>query len=236
MAQALMPTGEVVTVYFDRSGEALGRLLGENVPAVWLRGAERLPSLSEVTSGELGSLATLFLWRVVALKHSAQGPFEHQPCLAQHECLRVPTVGQTSLGPDDQPSVLAVSTLSECSESEFASIVGQSTFSRLWGAFYGTRDSVTPYAVRLSSTLSGWGVQRRVDAERDYTAFLKDTSRDGIRTVVVVVDSNMRHYWVIPQSGELPALAEALKVVTRAEFERWESVGWDVKRLERSKP
>jgi hypothetical protein len=232
-----MPTGEAVTVYFDRSGEALGRLLGENTPAVWLRGAERLPSLSEVTRvGALGSESTLFLWRVVALKHSAQGPFEHHPCLARHECFRLPTVGQTSVGSDDHASLLAISTVSECSQSEFSSIVSQSTFPRLWGAFYGGLDCVPSYAAKLSTTLCRWGVQRRSDAERAYVTFLHDTSRTGVRSVVVVVDSNMRHYWVVPQSGEPPTLPATLTRATCTEFAHWQSVGWDVKRLERSKP
>lgn len=232
-----MPTDEVAAIYLDRSGGALGELLGEEIPAIWMRGADRLPSLTEVTSlGELGPRATLFLWRLVALTHSPQGPFGHHPCLARQECLRLPTVGQTSLGPEDQASVLAVSTVKECSDSDFSSIVGQPTFSRLWGAFYGDSDSVVPYAVRLSTTLSGWGVQRRMDAERDYFALLQDSGRSGIRSVVVVVDSDMRHYWVVPQLGDLPQLPETLTLVTRTEFERWQSVGWDVKRLERSKP
>lgn len=209
------------------------RLLGRRIPAVWLRGADRLPSLSEVLClGHLESPSTLFVWRIAALKHLRSGPFEHQPCLARHECFTLHTEGQTSLGREDHPSVLAVSRVHGCSEREFSSVVGHSTFPRLWGAFYGTPRSVADYAMRLSDTLKGWGAQPRTVAARDYASFLQGTRRDRMRSVVVVVDSNMRQYWVVPQLDDLLDVPEPLSFATRNEFERWEAVGWDVKRLE----
>lgn len=227
-------------LFWDQDGSGLVSLLGTARPALWLRSIGRVPTIDEAKL--LGRIAhrdpTLMLWAtVVADANNTARALRRYPDLVNAKLAQADVLAVTGFGRQDRPSYLDLVDGSHCSPNSFHEFVNHPSFGVLSGAVFGPLDAASSSIPLLRSHLLGWGARTGQSAEQELLEHVEQFGALSCSPVIVVSDSNVRHYWVILLGDETePIVIPPDSAADRADFLRWSRIGWDIKNLNRYAP
>jgi len=233
-------TSSRTRLFLDSSGAALARMLGEARPALWMRGAERLPELSEakLLAQVSGAGPALLLWAVSRVTDDPDRSFRHFRDLSAVRVGEGELKAMTGLGRCTIPSQIDIADGTNCSPETFKQFVSDSTFSTLSGVLFGPVSKAPTCIAILSKSVENWHSNSGAAGERDLLATVEELRVQSCAPVVCIVDSNMRHFWAIllDEDSAIATSGNSALFATSEEFARWERIGWDVRSLNRSSP
>jgi hypothetical protein len=233
-------TSSRTRLFLDSSGAALERMLGEARPALWMRGAERLPELSEakLLAQVSGAGPALLSWSVSRVTDDPDRSFRHFRELSALRVGEGELEAMTGLGRFTIPSQIDIADGTNCSPETFKQFVSTSTFGILSGVLFGPVSKAQSCIPILSRTLGNWHVNSGTAGERDLLTTVAELRAQFCAPVICIVDSDMRHFWAIllDEDTAIAASGSSALFATSEEFARWERIGWDVRSLNRSSP
>ena len=142
---------------------------------------------------------------------------------------------RTALGKGDVLSHLDVADATTCDVVEFEKFVSDTLFGLLSGVVFGPTASAMKCVSSLRPLLQNWDGTASQQAELDLVHFIGELDQAASAPVLVVSDSNMQTYWVVPTRGA-QAVAGVIAPGLLAgyeEFNQWARVGWDLRLLQR---
>lgn len=225
--------------YWDEDGSALLPLLGSPEPALWMRSIERIPSLEEAKL--FGRIAdrgpALMLWATVAADATnAARALRRYPDLVATKLAQADVLAVTGFGRQDRPSYLDLVDGSQCAPRSFHEFINHPSFGVLSGAVFGPLDVAPACVPILASHLRGWGARTGQSAEQELLEHVGQFGALACSPVVVVADSDVRHYWVLLLDRRTGPVIPAESATDRNSFLRWSRIGWDIKNLNRYAP
>jgi hypothetical protein len=233
-------TNHRTRLYFDREGAALGRLLGEARPTIWMRGAERLPELAEaqLLATVAGAVPNILLWAVSKISEDPNRSFRYFPRLGAMRVAEGELMAITGLGSSNRASHIDIANGNHCDPQTFKQFVGDSTFSRLSGVIFGPAERAQDCVPILSASLENWGINTGAAGERELLHSIDKLRALSCSPIVCIRDSDTRDYWAMLLESNIPfeTSDSAALFATSEEFARWERIGWDVRSLNRSSP
>lgn len=227
-----------VRFYVDETGQALERLLGDRVPALWMRPRTRIAESSEVVllRAACNPASRWLFWRARRARDSdASRAFEGLPGLVERVVGGLDVLARTALGGADVPSHLDMSDGTDVDSSEIERFVSDTSFGLLSGIIFGTPERAPALLRLLAPLLRDWDKTTREDGERALRQFVLDARRRSTVPILMIVDSDLQTYWVAPREGDDLRLVSVHEnsAATDAEFESWARRGWDARFLQR---
>jgi len=226
--------------YWDEHGSGLLPILGTPKTALWMRAVERIPTIDEAKLfGRIaGRGPALMLWATVAADATNTArALRRYPELIATKLAHADVLAVTGFGRQDRPSYLDLVDGSHCSPPSFHDFINHPSFGVLSGAVFGPLDAAPECIPLLASHLQGWGARTGQHAERELLEHIEQFEALSCSPVVVVTDSNVRHYWVFLLDGKTAPIAiPAEYAVDKNRFLSWSRIGWDIKNLNRYAP